>query len=82
VQDVVEPGEQFAKAMEYARTIADCAPLGVQGLLKCTHTAETEDHGAAVKQMFLGLIPVMKSKDAAEGVKSFLEKRKAVFQGR
>jgi hypothetical protein len=32
--------------------------------------------------MFAGLIPVMKSDDAAEGVKSFLEKRKAVFQGR
>ena len=28
------------------------------------------------------LIPVMQSHDAAEGVKSFLEKRKAVFQGR
>ena len=81
VQDVVAPGEQFARALEYARTIADCAPLGVQGLLKCTHTAETDDNDAAVKEMFLGLIPVMKSSDAAEGVKSFLEKRKAVFHG-
>jgi len=82
VQDVVEPGEQFAKAMEYARKVADCAPLGVQGLLKCTHTAETADHDTAVKQMFSGLVPVMKSRDAAEGVQSFLERRKAVFQGR
>jgi len=82
IQDVVEPGEQFAKAMEYAQKIADCAPLGVQALLKSTHTAETEDHGTAVKQMFLDLIPVMKSRDAAEGIKSFLERRKAVFHGR
>ncbi|MBN1568161.1 MAG: crotonase/enoyl-CoA hydratase family protein [Acidobacteria bacterium] len=82
VQDVVEPGQQFARAMEYARRIADCAPLGVQGLLKCTHTAEAADHETAVKQMFADLIPVMKSRDAAEGVRSFLERRKAVFQGR
>ena len=82
VQDVVEPGEQFSKAMEYARAIADCAPLGVQALLQCTHTAETEGHGAALKRMFAGLIPVMKSEDAAEGVQSFRERRKAVFRGR
>jgi enoyl-CoA hydratase len=82
VQDVVEPGGQFIKAMEYAQKIADCAPLGVQGLLQCTHTAEEAGHDIAVKQMFAGLIPVMKSEDAAEGVKSFLERRKAVFQGR
>ena len=82
VQDVVEPGEQLAKAMEYARKIADCAPLGVQALLKSTRAAETEDQDTAVKQMFSDLMPVMKSQDAAEGVKSFLERRKAVFHGR
>jgi enoyl-CoA hydratase len=82
VQDVVEPGVQFTKAMEYARKIADCAPLGVQALLKSTRVAETEDQVAAVKQMFLDLMPVMKSQDAAEGIRSFLERRKAVFYGR
>jgi enoyl-CoA hydratase len=82
VQDVVEPGQQLAKAMEYAGKIADCAPLAVQALLKSTRAAETEDRETAVKQMFLDLRPVMKSRDAAEGVKSFLERRKAVFQGR
>ena len=82
VQDVVEPGEQFARAMKYAREIADCAPLGVQALLRSTRAAETEDRDTAVKQMFLDLMPVMKSQDAAEGIRSFLERRKAVFQGR
>jgi enoyl-CoA hydratase len=82
VQDVVEPGMQFAKAMEYARKVADCAPLGVQGLLKCTRTAEAADHDTAVKQMFMDLVPVMQSEDAAEGIKSFVERRKAVFHGR
>ena len=82
IQDVVEPGEQLAKAMEYAGRVADGAPLGVQGVLKSTHAAEREDHDAAVKQMFADLIPVMKSEDAAEGVQSFMERRKAVFLGR
>jgi enoyl-CoA hydratase len=82
IQDVVEPGEQFARAMEYARKIVDCAPLGVQALLKSTRAADTEDQDTAVKQMFLDLEPVMKSQDAAEGIKSFLERRKAIFQGR
>lgn len=82
VQEVVEPGEQFAKALEYAHRIADCAPLGVQGLLKSARTALVEDHETAVRQMFRDLVPVMTSEDAKEGVQSFLERRKAVFQGR
>jgi enoyl-CoA hydratase len=82
LQDVVAPGGQFSRAMEYAHTVAECAPLGVQGLLHCTHTAETGDFENAVNQMFSGLVPVMKSRDAAEGVQSFLERRKARFQGR
>lgn len=82
VQDVVEPGEQFVKAMDYAKTVAEGAPLGVQGLLQCTHLAQTGDLIAARRQMFAGLVPVMQSEDAAEGVRSFLERRKAVFEGR
>lgn len=82
VQEVVEPGEQFDKAMEYARTIADNAPLAVQGLLKSERVGESEDHDTAVKQMFTDLVPVMNSEDAEEGVQSFLERRKAVFRGK
>ncbi len=82
IQDVVEPGEQFDKAMEYARTIADNAPLAVQGLLKSERTAQQRDHESAVRQMFDDLVPVMQSEDAREGVQSFVERRKAVFQGK
>jgi enoyl-CoA hydratase len=82
VQDVVAPGQQFARALEYARKIAACAPLAVQALMKSTQAAETATQGTAVRQIFLNLMPVMKSQDAAEGVQSFLERRKAEFQGR
>ena len=81
VQEVVAPGEQVACAMGYARKIADCAPLGVQGVLHSTRSAQVEDHDAAVAEMYKRLVPVMASADAAEGVHSFMERRKAVFTG-
>lgn len=82
VQQVVEPGEQLAVALSYAERIAACAPLGVQGVLKSTRDFEDLDQATAVKQMFADLMPVMKSEDAAEGLRSFVERRKAVFTGR
>lgn len=82
VQEVVVPGEQFERALDYAKKVAAGAPLGVQGLLQCTHTARAGDMNEARRRMSAGLIPVMKSEDAAEGVRSFLERRKAVFRGR
>lgn len=82
VQEVVAPGEQVARAMDYARKIADCAPLGVQGALRSTRTAQAGPHARAVEEMYRYLMPVMASEDAAEGVRSFIERRKAVFTGR
>jgi enoyl-CoA hydratase/carnithine racemase len=82
VQELVEPGAQLAKALECARAVAAAAPLGVQGCLKATRMGLGADHDAAVGQMFGDLVPVMKSADAAEGVRSFLERRPANFTGR
>lgn len=81
VQAVVEPGAQLAAAMAYAQSIAAAAPLGVQGCMKATRFALEADRAAAVAQMSHDLVPVMRSEDAAEGVRSFLERRKAVFTG-
>jgi enoyl-CoA hydratase/carnithine racemase len=82
VQELVEPGEQFHRAMELARSVADAAPLGVQGCLRATRFAVEHGREESVAQMMRDLVPVMKSEDAAEGVRSFLERRKAVFSGR
>ncbi len=82
VQQVVEPGQQLEAALEIARTVADNAPLGVQGVLKACRTGQAAPQPEAVEQMFRDLVPVMQSEDAKEGVQSFLERRKAVFKGR
>jgi len=82
VQELVEPGQQLDKAIEIARSVAEAAPLGVQGCLRSTRYALEHPHEEAVRQMMRDLIPVMQSEDAREGVQSFIERRKAVFQGR
>ena len=84
IQELVEPGEQFNKAMEIADTIAKAAPLGVQGAMAASRFSEDHYHDqpATVKQFMQDLKPVMESEDSKEGVLSFMERREAVFKGR
>lgn len=82
VQELTEPGAQIDRALELAQSIADAAPLGVQGLLKASRFALEVPREAIAKQIFESLEPIMASEDAAEGVQSFIERRKAVFTGR
>ena len=82
VQEVVPPGEQVTKAREIATQIAKAAPLGVQGVLKSTRMAWNEGEAEAARHLFVDMVPVMQSEDAAEGVASFLQRREAVFKGR
>ncbi len=82
VQEVVAPGEQVNKAREIATQIAKAAPLGVQGVLKSTRMAWNEGEAEAARHLFVDMVPVMQSEDAAEGVASFMQRREAVFKGR
>ena len=82
VQEVVPLGQQVDKAVEIAQRIAKQAPLGVQAALHSSRYARTYGIQPALDRLYLDIMPIMNSEDAAEGVKSFLEKREAVYKGK
>jgi enoyl-CoA hydratase/carnithine racemase len=82
VQEVVEPGKQLARAEEIAQTIAEQAPLGVRATLASARLALTAGEEEAIRRLAPDIAPIMQSEDVKEGVRSFIERRKANFQGR
>jgi enoyl-CoA hydratase len=82
VQEVVAPGEHVARAIAIAQRIAAQAPLGVQATLANARVAATQGHRAAIDHL-AGVLPgILASEDAAEGLRSFVERREARFSGR
>ncbi len=82
VQEVTVPGRQFDRALEMAERIAKQAPLGVRASLLSARRARVDGDRAALARLMADLMPIMKSEDAAEGIKSFVERREARFTGR
>jgi enoyl-CoA hydratase/carnithine racemase len=82
VQELTEPGRQFERALQIAETIARQAPLGVQVSLASARRTVAEGERAAVERLLPDLVPIMKSEDAAEGIRSFVERREGRFKGR
>lgn len=81
VQEVVPAGQHVNRAIEIAQRIAAQAPLGVQETLRSARlttpvTDEQRQHLTDVLQT------IMSSEDAAEGLRSFVERRPAVFTGK
>jgi enoyl-CoA hydratase/carnithine racemase len=81
LQEVVERDQLHDRARQLATKIAQAAPLGVQAALRSSKLARTQDQNIALHSVFDEMPKVMKSKDASEGVRSFLERRKANFTG-
>ena len=82
VQEVVPAGRQRERALELAQMVAAQAPLGVQGTLANARAARAAAERAAVEHLGQLLPRILASEDAAEGVRSFLERRSARFTGR
>lgn len=82
VQEVVAPGEQLPTALRIAETIAAQAPMAVQETLASARIARDSGEAAAREHLKEALARIMISEDAAEGVRSFLERREARFTGR
>jgi enoyl-CoA hydratase len=82
VNEVVPEGQHLERAIEIARLIAASAPLAVQAALASARAAERASRDAAAQALLDWNQRVFASRDAAEGVSSFLERRDAVFEGR
>jgi enoyl-CoA hydratase len=82
VQEVVPAGRQLERAMEIARIIAANAPLGVQVTKEAGRRFTEAGERTAIDAVPAIRERVMGTADAAEGIRSFVERRAAVFQGR
>jgi len=82
VQEVVPKGSQLRRAVEIAQSISAQAPLGVQTAMRSAMRALREGEVAAATQLVPDLVALLGSEDAAEGRRSFVARRPAVFTGR
>lgn len=81
VQQVVPAGTERAAAQRIAERIAAQAPLAVAATLANARLALTAGPEAAAAALPGELARLARSKDAAEGIRSFAERRDPVFRG-
>jgi enoyl-CoA hydratase/carnithine racemase len=82
VQEVVSTGEELPRAIDIAQRIARQAPLAVQAIMENGRLALSQGWRAAFANIAATQQRLYNSEDAAEGVRSFIEKRDARFLGR
>ena len=82
IQEIVEDGAQRERATELARKISSQAPLAVRETLRSARTGVVEGWDAAIAELGPRQASLAATEDAAEGLMSFLDKRKANFSGR
>jgi len=82
VQEVVPANQLREKAVQIAQTVAKRAPLGVAATLRSARTAQLRGTEAAVAELLVIARELMSTEDAAEGIRSFLERREGTFKGR
>lgn len=81
INEVVEPAELLPRAREIARRIADNAPLAVQKIKEVVLRSSGLPLEDAFRLESEASRFVMGTKDAREGPRAFVEKRKPVFRG-
>lgn len=81
-QEVVPAGRHVERALEIAQLIAAQAPLGVRATLANGRAARAAGEAAAVAHLGDVLPGILASEDAAEGRRSFVERRAGRFSGR
>ncbi len=82
MQEAVPAGAHVTRAAELAHLIARQAPLDVQVMLASARAGLSGGPDAGRDTIASQLPGIMRSQDAAEGMRSFLERRQAHFTGR
>jgi enoyl-CoA hydratase/carnithine racemase len=82
VQEVVDPGQQLARATEVAQQVAQQAPLAVSATINNARLALYEGPVAARAEFGKIQRGLLASEDFQEGLRSFKEKRPSRFSGR
>lgn len=82
VQEVVMAGEQKERAMALARQICECSPVAVREMKRAADLYLRQGQEVAFSAIPAMRDRVLASEDFAEGVASFVERRKARFTGR
>lgn len=82
IQEIVDPAELQARAVELAQSIAEKAPIAIQMTKHMVRVAQNTalDVGLMVENDSFAYC--MTTEDAEEGQKAFAEKRPPVFRGR
>ncbi|HVH05539.1 MAG TPA: crotonase/enoyl-CoA hydratase family protein [Myxococcota bacterium] len=82
VQEVVPAGTQLDRALELAGKIAALAPLAIQATKESARVYAEQGEKAAIATYSAVQQRLSNSDDAAEGVRSFVERREPKFTGR
>jgi enoyl-CoA hydratase / 3-hydroxyacyl-CoA dehydrogenase len=79
VNRVVADHELFDTALQWARKLAQQAPVALEQIKRVSHAADLDEGLAAERD---GFIEAFSSEDAREGISAFIQKRSPKFTGR